>query len=77
MDRPPLNGDYPTSLWDPGEVVLDEIVVHLPAELPGAEYTVQVGLYNFADGTRLAVPGSTDNSIDLAVVESHGPDRQE
>ena len=69
MDRPPLNGHYPTSLWDAGEIVLDEVAVPLPQALPANGYSVHVGLYNFADGTRLPVPGSADNGIKLTVVE--------
>ena len=82
LDRPPLAGAYPTSLWAPGEIIRDEIILPLPADLPAAKYTILVGLYDFASGARLPVAAkssqrrtsskgvsSTDDSIELAVVE--------
>ncbi len=64
-DQPPLNGAYPTSLWDPGEIIADTISVPLPADLPTGEYQLVVGLYDLGTGVRLAVPGSADNSLEL------------
>jgi hypothetical protein len=56
MDRPPLNGDYPTSAWEPGEVIRDELAVPLPSpESVKDELRVRVGLYRSGDGTRLSV----------------------
>jgi hypothetical protein len=55
MDRPPADGAYPTSLWDPGEVIRDAIQVPLPSHLPAGDYEVVVGLYDFATGRRLLV----------------------
>ena len=46
MDRPPADGAYPTSLWDPGETIRDRIVVPLTSDLPAGEYVLVVGLYN-------------------------------
>ncbi|MCP4357703.1 MAG: hypothetical protein GY796_06775, partial [Chloroflexi bacterium] len=56
-DQPPLNGAYPTSLWNPGEIIADEIVVSLSDELSPGEYELVVGLYDFRTGHRLAVKG--------------------
>ena len=55
MDRPPADGAYPTSLWDPGETVKDLIVVPLAVDLPAGEYWLVVGLYYPGTGQRLAV----------------------
>jgi hypothetical protein len=64
-DQPPLNGAYPTSLWDPGEIIADELVLPLPDELPAREYELVIGLYDFQTGQRLAVPGNPANEVVL------------
>jgi hypothetical protein len=53
-DSPPLDNDYPTRLWSPGEVLADTHVVPLPDDLP-ADTHLLIGLYRLADGTRLPV----------------------
>lgn len=67
-DSPPAAGRYPTSLWDAGEVIVDEITLPLAEVAPG-RYTPVVGLYNLTTGERLAVPGSPANEIALEPVE--------
>jgi hypothetical protein len=62
-DQPPLNGAYPTSLWDSGEIIADEIIVPLPVELPAGDYQLVVGLYDFYTGQRLAVPENPANEF--------------
>jgi hypothetical protein len=52
-DAQPLNGDYPTSWWQPGEQVLDRRTLPLPADLPPGDYRLAVGLYRAPDGPRL------------------------
>jgi hypothetical protein len=54
-DRPPVNGAYPTSLWDPGEVIRDFIQLPLPLDMPPGQYEIVVGLYDFSSGQRLLV----------------------
>jgi len=58
-DAQPLDGQYPTSIWSPGESVVDERRIPVPA----GEYEVFVGLYRWEtlerlpallDGQRLA-----------------------
>ena len=68
QDQPPLGGVYPTSLWDPGEIIADEITLTLPPELPPGEYSLVVGLYDFNTGLRLAAPGQPENSVTLTTV---------
>jgi hypothetical protein len=55
MDRPPADGAYPTSLWEPGEVIRDSIQVSVPPQVPAGEYEIIVGLYDFVTGERLSV----------------------
>jgi hypothetical protein len=66
-DQPPAAGRYPTSLWNPGEVIVDEISFSL-ADVPPGDYTPVIGLYNFATGDRLLVPGNPDNELALEPV---------
>ena len=60
FDSPPLNNDYPTSLWAAGEVIFDPHPLDLSTLTPG-EYQVIVGLYNFATGDRL--PAKANDEI--------------
>ncbi|PWH16099.1 MAG: hypothetical protein DDG58_10160 [Ardenticatenia bacterium] len=65
-DGQPLDGDYPTSRWRPGEVVIDPHLVVLPSSLPLGEYTVWVGMYRLDTMERL--PLRNDNSGENAVL---------
>ncbi len=65
-DSPPANGAYPTSLWDPGEIVVD---AHILPDLPPGRYTLQVGLYNPITAERLAVEGTPEGAVRLMEFE--------
>ncbi len=52
-DGPPLGGEYPTSWWLPGQVVLDQHIVRLGVE--GGSLQVQTGLYDLSTLLRLPV----------------------
>ncbi|MCJ7668871.1 MAG: glycosyltransferase family 39 protein [Anaerolineae bacterium] len=52
-DSQPCGGFYPTSIWDEGEVVLDEHLLTIPPQTPEGEYTVIGGMYLLATGERL------------------------
>jgi hypothetical protein len=67
-DSPPAAGRYPTSLWEPGEIIVDEITLPL-MELPPGDYTPVVGLYELATGNRLAVPGVPANEVALEAMQ--------
>ena len=54
-DSPPLKGDYPTSLWEPGEIIIDEHLITVNDDAPPGRYRLAVGLYRPADGSRLPV----------------------
>jgi 4-amino-4-deoxy-L-arabinose transferase-like glycosyltransferase len=53
-DGPPLNNEYPTSYWSPGEVLADARTIPLHDGRPAGGYLL-VGLYRLADGARLPV----------------------
>jgi hypothetical protein len=64
-DNPPAGGRYPTSLWEVGEVIVDEITVPLNGQLPLGQYTPVIGLYDFATGDRVPAAGLPENELRL------------
>jgi hypothetical protein len=71
-DGPPTGGDYPTSVWSPGEKILDQHVLNIE-DLPLGTYSLQVGMYLLETGQRLRVtdPGGerlVNDAIPLAEV---------
>jgi hypothetical protein len=73
-DRQPLDGAYPTSHWQPGETVVDPIILNLPEALPAGTYTLFAGLYQLDTGERLPVTNDTsgENAIVLGEVTING-----
>jgi hypothetical protein len=72
-DGPPTGGDYPTSMWEFGEIVFDERLVQTQG-LPAGTYDLRLGMYLLATGVRLpALDGSgerlQDDVVPLAEVE--------
>jgi hypothetical protein len=59
-DGQPVNWSRPTSTWAVGEKITDRYGVWLPPETLPGDYSIQVGLYNPADGVRLSLPDGTD-----------------
>lgn len=66
-DRPPADGRYPSSLWDPGEIIVDRISLSL-AGLPPGEYSPVIGLYEFGTGNRLPVGDGSTTEVRLESV---------
>jgi hypothetical protein len=58
-DGPPLCGGFPTGMWQPGDVVVDQHVIPLPSDLSVGSYRVRVGWYEPVSGQRLPI-GSGD-----------------
>jgi hypothetical protein len=46
---------YPPTAWWPGDIIADEHVIQLPAQLPAGTYRFRVGVYNWATGEQLRV----------------------
>ena len=56
-DSPPLDGHYPTSIWQPGERVADEVSLAVPPDLPAGDYYLEIGLYYRPTMERLPARG--------------------
>ena len=54
-DHEPGRGSYPTPAWQPGEVIVDEFVLSIPADTPPGEYSLEVGFYQWHTLQRLPV----------------------
>ena len=62
-DGQPQGGAFPTSYWDPGEVVADHLQVALPNSLELGSYSLSVGLYSLGSGKRLPVSTGGDEAL--------------
>lgn len=72
-DRQPTGGFFPTSAWQPGDLVPDSVPLAIPADLPTGDYQVLVGLYDVGSGTRLALPNRADSVVLARVRVEAGP----
>lgn len=60
-DGPTGSGEYPTSLWDAGELLADEVT--LPVEALSGRHTLFIGLYDLQSGQRLPAPANPANEV--------------
>jgi hypothetical protein len=59
-DAQPGDGSLPTTAWVPGDLILDEYQLLLPADTPPGEYLIEIGLYDpAADGRRVEMVSPT------------------
>lgn len=61
QDNWPVQGQWPPTCWQPGEVISDHYQLDLPANLPPGHYTLVTGLYDARDGQRL--PAITGEAV--------------
>ena len=55
--------------WRPGNILLEEYAVTIPADTPSGEYPVEIGLYEDSSGTRLPVLSSAlDHDVDSVIL---------
>jgi hypothetical protein len=66
FDGPPVQGDYPTTLWSPGEIIVDTHPLDLAVLSPGT-YRLIAGLYNPITDERLPAFGPDGPLPDYAV----------
>ena len=67
-DKSPLDGDWPTSAWEPGQTFRDDYAIQLPDDLAPGAYELRVGLYRLADFMRLPVQGPEGRVADSAII---------
>lgn len=54
-DNPPVDGCYPTTKWQAGEIVRDQYDLLISPDAPGGDYKIEVGMYLSETGERLRV----------------------
>ena len=54
-DNIPVSGNYPTTGWWEGEVVVDEYEIPIRTDVPAGEYRIEIGMYDATTGQRLSV----------------------
>lgn len=59
---------YPTSVWQPGQQIWQDVPLQIAADAPPGSYRLIAGLYNPADGQRLRFADGSD-SVQLGTVE--------
>jgi hypothetical protein len=57
-DNPPVDGFYPTSKWETGEIVRDQYDLLISPDAPVGDYEIKVGMYLAKTGERLSVNGN-------------------
>ncbi len=67
-DGEPGQGSYPTVRWHPGELVVTEYQLFIPADAPPGEYTIEIGLYNWQTGERLPLANQPGDAVLLGKV---------
>jgi len=67
-DKSPLDGDWPTSAWEPGQTFRDDYQIQVPEGLAPGAYELRVGLYRLADFARLPVQGPEGRVADSAII---------
>ena len=63
QDQQPGRGEFPTTGWVSGEVLIDPYLVDLPQELIPGQYTLVTGIYDPVSGTRLPITGAGGDEI--------------
>jgi hypothetical protein len=75
-DNPPVDGFYPTTKWEVGEIVRDQYDLVIPPDAPPGQYRPEVGMYLAETGERLNVSkysdSSASNRIELQSVNVKG-----
>jgi hypothetical protein len=71
QDNEPASDTRPTTTWRVGEVIVDEYAILVDPTAPAGQYSVEIGMYEPATGTRLPVlDGRGDPIADHIVLSS-------
>jgi len=52
-DSVPRKGNYPTTGWLPGEVIVDKYEIPVQSDAPSGEYRIEIGMYDLETMARL------------------------
>ncbi|MBA3534040.1 MAG: glycosyltransferase family 39 protein [Ardenticatenales bacterium] len=74
-DIPPVEGTFPTSQWQAGDLVRDPHPLTLPPDMPPGTYRLVAGLYEPATGTRLLTSAGRD-VLELGTLQVYERPRQ-
>jgi len=66
-DNPPVDGFYPTTKWEVGEIVRDQYDLIIPEDVASGEYRVKVGMYLVETGERLRAMRGDEPLLEDAV----------
>jgi 4-amino-4-deoxy-L-arabinose transferase-like glycosyltransferase len=72
QDNMPHQGRYPTSLWSPGEVVLDAYALSLPPQMRDGRYRLRIGLYDLPTGRRVRLLGQGQDYVEVMLQRLNG-----
>ncbi len=67
-DTEPCRRGYPTSSWDVGEIVVDNLEIPISAEAPSGDYSVVIGFYQWPSLERLPVMDAASQDVAENVV---------
>jgi hypothetical protein len=62
-DSLPVNGNYPTTDWWEGEVIVDEYEIPVRTDALAGEFKIEIGMYDAVTGERLSVFTSRDQQL--------------
>jgi hypothetical protein len=68
VDREPCFQSYPTSWWQPDEIMRDTFELPIASDTPPGNYSLSIGFYWWPDSTRLIVTDSTNEVAADAVI---------
>jgi hypothetical protein len=66
-DAQPLGGRYPTSVWDPQDMIIERYEFGIPVDAE-APYSIEIGMYAYPTLERLLVNSGGDDHITLSNV---------
>ncbi len=68
QDNQPVHGSYPTSQWQPGEIVVDQYDLRLPPDAPAGTLAMMVGVYDASTMERWGVQGKAATSENRVLI---------
>ena len=64
-DHEPVDGKYPLRLWEPGDIIVDEQKLDVPANYRAGDYTIYMGFYS--GETRLNIESGPNDGGNRAI----------